>query len=356
MPEISDLQRDNKALARQSIRATLEKQAVQLKDALPPNISTKRFLRVVFTQLHTNPVLQKCSKESLLASVFKAAERGLMPNGRHGALVPYWNSHKRTNEAQFQEMYQGLIHLARKSGDIADIVPATIYENDEWSYELGMHMDLRHKPALSNRGEPIAYYAVILFPDGRKSFGPGPMSKEAIDAIRARSKAKSGPWDTDYEPMAWKTVIKRNLKYIGASAALEEHLIEDDNIEYGSISVTQPVYEDESDVVDAEMPPGRIEQSPEPVPEWPKWDQDTQEWLDSSGAAYREELHSKPMKVNTDGTFRKRRVVEKREPDPVRQKMDEEAVASEVGIPPEMPSGAPGEDVPFAPKHYVEGG
>ena len=242
---IDKLQKDQKALTGggryMTVRKELERQAPQLKDALPPNISTKRFLRVIYTQMHTNPRLQECTKESLLSSVFKAAERGLMPNGRHGALVPYYNGQKKVSEAQFQEMYQGIIHLARKAGDIADIIPATICENAEWSYQLAMHADLVHKPSFRDKGRPIAYYAIIVFPDGRKTFGPGPMSVDEIERIRRRSKSKdNGPWVTDPEPMAWKTVIKRNLKYIGASPELEEHLIEDDEIEYGGITVTAP--------------------------------------------------------------------------------------------------------------------
>lgn len=245
MTDIKDLQKDGKALTRSpymTIRGALEKQTAQLKDALPPNISVKRFLRVIYTQMHTNPTLLKCSKESLIAATFKSAERGLMPNGRHSALVPYWNTKKGCFEAQAQEMFQGLIYLARKSGDIADVVPATVCENDQFDYQLGLHMDMVHKPAMRNRGKPIAYYAIIVFPDGSKSFGPGPMTVEEIEAIRQRSKAKdSGPWLTDPEPMAWKTVIKRNLKYIGANPELEEYLIEDDNIEYGNMDVSVPM-------------------------------------------------------------------------------------------------------------------
>ena len=372
MPEISDLQKDAKSLVRGnralSVRETLEKQAVQLRDALPPNISTKRFLRVIYTQLHKNPRLQECSKESLLASVFTAAERGLLPNGQSAALVPYWNSHKRVREAQYQPMFQGLIYLSKKYGDVIDIWAATIRENDEWSYDLGLHADLVHKPAQSNRGAPIAYYCIIELPNGKRTFGPGIMTVEEVEQIRARSKSKDdGPWVTDPEPMAWKTVIKRNLKYIGVSPELQEHLIEDDEAEYGQMDVSAPI--DDRPVYTAEEVE-RLRQSqnepedtgepepdkPLPTPEraqqWPHWDENNKVWRDSAYEAYNPELHSKPMKCNEkDGKWRKRRQVKtKAEPELINedgtlQKEPESQQA--VGTIPDLPSGEPGPDVPF---------
>jgi len=39
------------------------------------------------------------------------------------------------------------------------------------------------------------------------------MTKDDVDRIRSRAKASgSGPWSTDYEAMALKTVIRKTLK------------------------------------------------------------------------------------------------------------------------------------------------
>jgi len=75
---------------------------------------------------------------------------------------------------------------------------------------------LRHKPAMGDRGEFIGAYGVAKFKDGGYHFEF--MPKSEIDKRRGRSKAKtSGPWVTDYEEMACKTVIRHMFKYLPIS-------------------------------------------------------------------------------------------------------------------------------------------
>ena len=199
------------------LKELIVKNQTQIETLLPAHYSVHKFLRTIFTQFHKNKALAECSHESILASVLTAAEMGLTPDGREGALVPYNN--KGVKEAQFLPMYQGLIKLARNTGTIADIFPATICVNDDFSYGLGSKPFMDHRPAFRNRGEPIAFYAMILNKDGTSTFGPGPMLLEEIKAIQKRSKSGgNGPWITDFESMAWKTVIRRVLKYVTQSS------------------------------------------------------------------------------------------------------------------------------------------
>jgi len=221
-----------------TLKESLVGKLTQLKTLLPPQISPERFMRIVFLQVQRNPTLANATQESIVASVMRAAEHGLIPDGRGGALVPFRNNQKGVMECQFIPMYQGLIDLARRSGQIADIFPATVRENDEFEFELGLNRKLVHKPAIKDRGEAILYYAVVQFTDGTTTFGPGPMTPEEIDAIKARSKAKNnGPWKTDYEAMAWKTVIKRVLKFCPASVELQQAIQESDEIEFESMEI-----------------------------------------------------------------------------------------------------------------------
>lgn len=198
----------------------LSKQS-QYKTLLPAHIPPERFMRIIFTQMQKNKALLQCTQESVLSAVLVAAELGLIPDGRKGALVPFNN--KGTKEATFIPMYQGLIELARQTGQIADIFPATVCENDAFHYELGLNRQLEHIPIMKDRGKPIAYYAVVIFKDGTQTFGPGPMTADEVQAIKKRSRASgSGPWITDFEAMAWKTVIKRVLKFCPQSPELTQ--------------------------------------------------------------------------------------------------------------------------------------
>ena len=88
-----------------------------------------------------------------------------------------------------------------------------VYENDEFEYELGLEPKLRHVPAKSDRGDPVFFYAVFRTKDG--GYGFDVMS---VDDVRAHAKKYSkaysnGPWQTNFEEMAKKTVLKRVLKY-----------------------------------------------------------------------------------------------------------------------------------------------
>lgn len=244
-----------------SIKDKILKSQKQYQSLLPAHISPQRFMRIIFTQMQANPKLGECTHESILASVLRAAEFGLVPNGRDGALVPFktkvgniW-----VMQAQFMPMYQGLMDMARNSGQISDIFPATVCENDEFEYELGFNRTFTHKPAIKDRGNPVAYYCVVEFKDGAKTFGPGPMTIADIEKIRNRSKAKdNGPWVTDYESMAWKTTIKRVLKFCPMSNELAEAIDADNTVEFdfieGEYEQSEPVSSLDSQLMASKKP------------------------------------------------------------------------------------------------------
>src|SRR6185295_13567919 len=86
------------------------------------------------------------------------------------------------------------------------------------------------------RGNAYAYYAICHFKDETEKCDV--MTKDEIEKIRSRSRAgQSGPWTTDFDEMAKKTVFRRLSKWIQLSPeyrdaleadadALEEHRFE----------------------------------------------------------------------------------------------------------------------------------
>ena len=49
---------------------------------------------------------------------------------------------------------KGLIDLAYRSGQISTVSAHTVYEHDEFEYELGLDEKLKHIPARTDRGAP----------------------------------------------------------------------------------------------------------------------------------------------------------------------------------------------------------
>ncbi|MCY8641241.1 recombination protein RecT [Bacillus haynesii] len=223
----------------------LEDMKPELQKALPEHITPERITRIALTTIRTNPALQECSPGSLLGAVMQSAQLGLEPGlVGHCYFVPFWNNKEKRREVQFIIGYKGMIDLARRSGHIQSIYAHTVHEADTFDYELGLHPKLVHKPATGQKGEMTHVYAVAHFKDGGYQFEV--FSKQDIENVRKRSKSKdNGPWKTDYEEMAKKTVIRRMWKYLPISIEIQKQVTQDETVRKDITAEAQSVYDDE---------------------------------------------------------------------------------------------------------------
>lgn len=204
----------------------------KISKALPSVLTPERYTRMVMTALSTNPDLQKCTPESFLGAVMQAAQLGLEPNTPLGQawLIPYKN--KGRLECQFQIGYQGLIDLAYRSGEISIIDAQTVCENDFFEYEYGLTPKLKFKPAMKDRGEVIAYYA--MFKTKSEGYNFLVTSKEDIEKFAARYSqsynSSYSPWKRDFDEMAKKTALKKALKYAPKKSEFARALSVDETI------------------------------------------------------------------------------------------------------------------------------
>lgn len=229
----------------------LKRMHTQIEKALPSVITPERFTRIALTAYSRNEKLQECTAESFLGSMMQAAQLGVEPNTPLGQayLIPYRN--KGMMEVQFQLGYRGMIDLAYRSGEVQNIQAHEVYENDTFEYELGLNPKLRHVPALKDRGNVILYYAVFKLTNGGVGFEV--MSKEDVEAF-AKKKSKTygtGPWQSDFDAMAKKTLVKRLLKFAPLKSDFVRAVTADETIKSG-ISENMTDLPDETVTIDAE--------------------------------------------------------------------------------------------------------
>lgn len=235
-----------------TLQQYIEKMRPGIAAALPSVLTPERFTRMVLSAVSSNPTLASTTPPSFLGAMMTAAQLGLEPNTPLGQayLIPFRNNKKGVMECQFQLGYKGLIDLAYRSGQISSIQAQVVYENDDFEYSFGLEPTLKHVPAKSDRGAPAFVYAVFRTKDG--GFGFEVMSMDDVRAhARRYSKAySSGPWQTNFEEMAKKTVLKRVLKYAPLKSDFLRGVAQDETVklDLAADMYEVPAEEEEYDV------------------------------------------------------------------------------------------------------------
>jgi recombination protein RecT len=192
-------------------REDLNAMQPEFAKTLPAHLPAERFVRTTITALQNNPKIANCERQSVLSACMKAAQDGLILDGREAALVEF------SGKAQYMPMVAGIMKLVRNSGQLSSLTAQVVCRNDQFSYNPALDLAPQHQPDwFGTRGDIIGVYAVAKLKDG--STVVEVMSREEVDAIRKRSRAaNAGPWVSDWAEMARKTVIRRIAKYLPKS-------------------------------------------------------------------------------------------------------------------------------------------
>lgn len=245
-----------KAAKNKTIKDYIHAMEGEIAKALPSVMTPERFTRITLSALSSNPDLQGTTPASFLGAMMTAAQLGLEPNTPLGQayLIPYKN--KGTLECQFQLGYRGMIDLAYRSGEVQIIQAHIVYANDKFDFSFGIDPKLNHVPALGERGEATHVYAMFRTKDGGYGF-----DVMTIDDVRRHaakySKSYSSsysPWNTNFEEMAKKTVLKRVLKYAPLKSDFARAVAADGSIkteiDSDMLDVTPKMIEVDGEVVD----------------------------------------------------------------------------------------------------------
>ena len=216
----------------QTIKDYINAMSGEIAKALPQVMTPERFTRIALSAVSNTPKLGNCTPQSFLGAMMNAAQLGLEPNTPLGQayLIPFENRKKGITECQFQIGYKGLIDLAYRSGEVKMIDAQTVYENDEFEYELGIDPVLKHKPARTNRGNPIYFYATFKLTNGGQGFQVMSIEDVQEHAKKYSKTYNNGPWQTNFEEMAKKTVLKKLLKYAPLKTEFVKQVTQDETI------------------------------------------------------------------------------------------------------------------------------
>jgi recombination protein RecT len=192
----------------------------------------------VVTTVQMNEDLLYADRRSLFGACMKAAQDGLLPDGREAVLNIYKvkvrgnNGDEWVPMVQYLPMVRGVLKIVRNAGGVAHIDAAAVYAKDEFSFQRGDDPKIDHKPYLGedDPGLVVASYMIVKLDNGEVHREV--MPRRDIEKTRGASKSGDGansPWTKWYDQMAIKAVIKRAAKLLPTSSEALDRVIQNDN-------------------------------------------------------------------------------------------------------------------------------
>ena len=238
------------AIKQPTLAVELGQRQPQFRAALPAHIPVERFVRVVLTAIQTSPKLAQMDRASLWNACMRAAQDGLLPDGREGALVPF------KGKVTWIPMVGGIRKKVRNSEAIATWDVHAVHAKDQFQFELGDDPYIKHKPFMPkplersgaetdeqyrarlrahiDPGPLIAVYSVAVLKTGEKSRDM--MTRADVELVRDTYARKdddgkfSPMWRNSFDEAAKKTLARRHAKVLPMSTDLDDILRRDDEL------------------------------------------------------------------------------------------------------------------------------
>ena len=200
-----------------------------------------QFVASVVSLAKSNPKIEACTRESLLAACMTAASLNLPINPSLGFayIIPYDRKTKNGDkwetitEAQFQMGYKGFIQLVQRSSQIKTINVTDVREGEIVRQDfLSGEFEFDCLEENRDKAKVIGYVAFIRLVNGfEKSLymtvaeleKHGERFSKSYNAMDYGKKNYVGLWRTDFDVMARKTVLKLLLsKYAPMTTEIEK--------------------------------------------------------------------------------------------------------------------------------------
>lgn len=204
------------------LKAELMQMTATFQAALPKSIPAEGFIRRIITSVQLEPKLLAADRKSLFVACMKAAQDGLLLDGREAGLSVYNDRQNGGQTVAYLPMVGGILKKIRQSGEISSVRAHVVYEGDEFEYELGDDERIVHRPSLTAQGGKIvAAYAIAKFKDG--DIQREVMSWAQIQKIASKATGiGKACWASEPGEMSKKTVIRRLAKRLPSSNDLQQ--------------------------------------------------------------------------------------------------------------------------------------
>lgn len=168
------------------------------------------FITSVMQVVSNNNLLAKADMNSIYQAAAMAATLDLIINNNlgHAWIVPYGN------KAQFQIGWKGFVQLAQRTGQYKRINVVPVYSNQFESWNE-LTEDLNAAFSIKGEGSIIGYAAYFSLLNGFEKTNFWFRERAEAHGKRFSKSFSSGPWVSDFDAMAMKTVLKSTLSKWG---------------------------------------------------------------------------------------------------------------------------------------------
>tara|TARA_R110000868_G_scaffold66160_1_gene197265 strand:+ start:1112 stop:1975 length:864 start_codon:yes stop_codon:yes gene_type:complete len=168
------------------------------------------FISSILQTVNNNKLLASADPATILNAAATAASLDLPINQSLGRawIVPF------KGQAQFQIGYKGFVELAQRTGQYRAINAIAIHENQFEGYDM-LEERLIGNFTIEGTGKVVGYAAYFEMLNGFRKTVYWSTESVTKHAKRFSKSFGNGPWATDFDAMAKKTVLKYTLSNWG---------------------------------------------------------------------------------------------------------------------------------------------
>lgn len=193
-----------------TVKGIFEREDVKKKIQEMLGSKSTGFITSVLQITSNNHLLAKADPSTVYQAAMIAASLDLPINQNLGFawIVPY------KGQAAFQMGWKGFVQLAQRSGEYLRINTSKVYENQFKSYNSlteELNVDFTVVPS----GSVVGYVAYFKLINGFEKTVYWTRQQAEDHGKRFSMSFNNGPWKTDFDAMAMKTVLKHTLSKWG---------------------------------------------------------------------------------------------------------------------------------------------